>query len=419
MHHAQRAARRLALVVSIGAALAVGSSSVASAGTAVPQAGGDTPEVVATLKIESANVSVKKKNADNFKAAKEGQKLHAGDTIQTDTTGKAEINYGDNSWTRLDVATTFTIEKLSDDQGNRQVEGSLDTGKAWHRTTALTESQTFEQTGAGATAAVVGTAFGMQCDSPDHCVVYPVVDSVEWTGNNAIHLLAPLETCDSTSAIVCADTTFITPDQLPQWIIDNILLDVLAGYPYPFTVVVTDDGNAFFVPSEGSLPPPPPAPPAPPAFGANAVTITGSGGGGPSTPTGPNTVVSSEDETYTFFTVNATDPQGLPYTLAFTSLPNAAVGMLCAPTSGTVVNVCLGTNAFYTAVAGYEAITNNPSDPYNTTTQFAPDTVFAFAPADFEGSPDPTATSTATVTATDSSGASSSQDVPVEVTEND
>ena len=175
--------RRLGVVV---AALALGLAAAGSlasvAGAAVTTAA--KPKAVAVLKIQNPSVSVKKKGASDFKPAKDGQKLHEGDTVQTDATGLAEVDYSDDSYTRLDVSTTLKIVKLSDDQGNRQVETSVDAGRTWNRTAALTESQSFEQSGAGATAAVVGTAFSIQCDAPvapatvsEHCTTTGVVDT--------------------------------------------------------------------------------------------------------------------------------------------------------------------------------------------------------------------------------------------------
>ena len=72
---------------------------------------------IATLAVEKPNVSVKKKGSDTFVSATDGEKLHEGDTVQTDATGRATVNYTDSAYTRLDVNTTFTIEKLTEDQG--------------------------------------------------------------------------------------------------------------------------------------------------------------------------------------------------------------------------------------------------------------------------------------------------------------
>ena len=51
-----------------------------------------------------------------------------------------------------------TVTKLTDNQGNRQVNGTVLTGQTWNRTVALTQSESFQQQAAGASAAVAGTA---------------------------------------------------------------------------------------------------------------------------------------------------------------------------------------------------------------------------------------------------------------------
>ena len=250
----RRIVRSFALGTSLAVALAV-VGPLAAAGAA-----GGEEESFATLKVTAESVSVKAKGEDDFKPAADGDEVHAGDTVRTDATGKATIKYGDEAYTRLDVDTTFKITKLTDDQGNRQVQGTIESGSTWNRTTALTESESFEQTGADATAAVEGTAFGIECDTESHCVFTGVVDDVTLTGTDGEKLVAPLDQCDSTAGVLCAEITKLTPDQLPAWIIENLLLDVAEGFPWPFgtgTLQVAGD-TIVFVPS---APPPASAPP--------------------------------------------------------------------------------------------------------------------------------------------------------------
>jgi hypothetical protein len=267
-----RVGRGLAVVV-VGACLGVVSiGGIASAGEA--GGSGDT-EPLATLKVELPNVEVKKADADAFKKAKDGQKLREGDTVRTDATGRAEVDYGGDAYTRLDVNTTFTVESLTDDQGNRQVEGTIESGRTWNRTVALTESESFEQSGGGATAAVTGTAFAVDCESIEHCDFTAIVDITTLTGADGVQkLLTPLDQCDSTSGVLCGDITQISPDDLPQWITENLLRDLiergLDDGGLRGTLVIEDDGTVNFVPES---PPPPPV---------------GVGGGVVTNPTPPN-----------------------------------------------------------------------------------------------------------------------------------
>ena len=214
--------------------------------------------------------------------AKDGAKLREGDTVRTDATGQAEIQYGDDAYTRLDVDTTFTIESLTDDEGNRQVQGTLESGKTWNRTVSLTESESFEQTGAGATAAVEGTAFAVECTAVDHCVFTAIIHDTTLTGEDGdVRLLTPLDQCDSTSGELCGDITQIPADELPQWIADNLLRDLVErgidDGPLSGIIVVDVAGTVVF----RSTPPSTPAsnPPAPTVPGAPTGVSASAGDG--------------------------------------------------------------------------------------------------------------------------------------------
>ena len=229
------------------------------------------------------HVSVEAAGTTTFTPATDGEALHVGDTVQTDSVGLAEIDYAADSYTRLDVNTTFTITKLTDSQGNRQVNGTLQTGQTWNRTVALTQSESFQQQGAGTTAAVAGTAFVVDCTSPTQCTFTGVIDNVTLTGSNGqTQTLNPLNQCVSTSGNLCATPSQLTPDQvaLIQWIQTNVFLDLVEhglgnGIFDPFggTVAVTNGVVQSFTPStpgqDFTPPAPPSTPPAPPAVDQN------------------------------------------------------------------------------------------------------------------------------------------------------
>ena len=230
----------------------------------------ESNEAFATIgKIYSETVEIKKKDSDEFTSAAVGDELKVGDTVRTGETGRVRIDYDDDSFTRLDFQTTFTIKKLADDQGNRQVEGSLDDGNAWHRAEEITESESFEQTGAGATAAVVGTAFAIECDSPTHCVFKSVLGTVEQTGTGeVVNLLNPFQVCEATSGALCSEVQTLTLAQMIEefWTQYNLWLDMIEfGLgPGPFgsfsgTLVVEDGVIVSFTPDQpgggGTTPP--------------------------------------------------------------------------------------------------------------------------------------------------------------------
>jgi len=172
----RRSRRSLAVVAA--ATMAVASLSAigavgAPAGAAVLGAASNT----GTLTVEAPGVTVLKKGTPKFAKAKTAQKLKTGDTVQTDSTGFAEILFPDGSVTRLDSNTVFTLEELATSAGKRQIQGSVSTGQTWNRVQKLSESEgsSFEQKGGGATAAVLGTAFVTKCDLPAGGVAFKVV----------------------------------------------------------------------------------------------------------------------------------------------------------------------------------------------------------------------------------------------------
>jgi hypothetical protein len=309
-------------------------------------------EAVAILSILNPGVSVQRKGKDVFKPATDGQKLHVGDTVQTDGTGFAQVNYTDESFTRLDVDTTFTIESLTDDQGNRRIKGSVDSGRTWNRTTALTESESFEQEGAGATAAVVGTAFMTSCDTatPQVCTFTSAVHGITLTTiDGEVQDLAPLEVCDSTEitpedADLCASVSQLTLDAIlaNQWLLENLYLDGLAGFE---GIVVVEDGVVVSV-----TPTPPVTPPAdteeetPPAAApvidpSNPVLVQSCNFAYPGdvcaalgasvlpNPSFPAEGLFSHNSEDVYFKVNASaGPSALPFYVVFTILPNGDFG---------------------------------------------------------------------------------------------
>ena len=129
-----------------------------------------------TLTIETPGVTVLKKDGKAFTKGKNNGKVKAGDTVQTDATGFAEITFPDGTITRLDNNTVFTLDELSTKTGDRKVEGTVSAGQTWNRVQKLSENESFEQgNGNGATAAVLGTAFVTKCELPAGGTAFKVV----------------------------------------------------------------------------------------------------------------------------------------------------------------------------------------------------------------------------------------------------
>jgi hypothetical protein len=175
-NHSARGTRTLATLV-------VG---VMVAGTlAFTAAAAGAADSLASLKITADNVQIKQKGKANFVAAKNGQALKQGDTIKTDATGRAEIDYTDGSLTRLAGSTVFTISVLTNEKGGRQTQGTLSVGESWNRAAKVTETGSFEVKAGGTTAAVEGTAFVAKCvpksdgSQAVNCTFTAVVDDIK------------------------------------------------------------------------------------------------------------------------------------------------------------------------------------------------------------------------------------------------
>jgi hypothetical protein len=175
-NHSNRSARALALLV----------AGVLVAGTlAMTAAAAGAAEPLAKLKITADNVQVKQKGKSSFKDAKDGMALKQGDTIKTDATGRAEIDYSDGSLTRLAGSTVFTLSKLTSNKGGRQTQGTLSVGETWNRAAKVSETGSFEVKAGGTTAAVEGTAFVAKCvpatdgSQTVSCTFTAVVDNIK------------------------------------------------------------------------------------------------------------------------------------------------------------------------------------------------------------------------------------------------
>lgn len=171
-------------VVALSATMILATGVTAGAKTA------SSGTALANLKIIEDQVSIKVKGASTFAAAKDGQALRQGDTIKTDESGRAEIDYTDGSLTRLAGSTVFTISKLTNEQGGRQTQGTLSVGETWNRAAKVSETGSFEVKAGGTTAAVEGTAFVVKCvpkgDGTQQvtCTVTAVVDDIKVTSDD-------------------------------------------------------------------------------------------------------------------------------------------------------------------------------------------------------------------------------------------
>jgi len=233
-----------------GTAVVTAGALVASLCLVAAPAGAATKPTGA-LTVEAPGVTVLKKGTSDFKKGKTDEKIAIGDTIQTDASGLAQVKYNDGSITRLDHGTVFTVDKLVNKTGQRQIEGTVSAGQTWNRVQKLSESDTFTQKGNGASAIVGGTAFVTKCSLPSG-VAFTVVKTkkqlkklqkaskcdftlvdgkltLSALGKSVLMTRGQLTSVDATGNAGNAVT--LPPDQLynNQWISNNLNLDSQAG----------------------------------------------------------------------------------------------------------------------------------------------------------------------------------------------
>ena len=163
--------RRTGRTARIGAALLV-VGLVAAACSSSPSSTGK-------LKVSSTHVRTSDTSGGSPSVeAHTGESIAPGQLLATDATGLGQVNYPDGSLTRLDSNTTFKVVSLTSNSGGRQALGAVTVGKVWNRVTKLSRSGSFEVEAGGATAAVRGTSFAIECSKPNDCNVISVIHTV-------------------------------------------------------------------------------------------------------------------------------------------------------------------------------------------------------------------------------------------------
>ena len=86
-----------------------------------------------------------------------------GGTLETDSTGMAQVDFFDGSVLRLGPSSRYDVETLKDGE-DRAIIGSLEYGSAFNRVAELSGQQRYEMRTANAVAAVRGTSFVVKCE---------------------------------------------------------------------------------------------------------------------------------------------------------------------------------------------------------------------------------------------------------------
>lgn len=203
-------------------------------------AGGDTvvDEALARLAVLRDVVDVRPAEAEPFAAGVLGQDLDGGNQVRTGTPGFAEVSYRDGSLARLDASTTLTVTELATSPDTADVEVDLDAGRVWNRVRDLSESDGRYEVGSSVgVAAVRGTAFDVDCRTPDEAgCIFTVVEGEVAIANDAGQevVLSPIQQAPVAPDGSIGEVTDFTLDELlasDPWFALNLGLDAERGFP--------------------------------------------------------------------------------------------------------------------------------------------------------------------------------------------
>ena len=166
----------------------------------------------ATLTVYQPAASTSRNGAD-FADVSTGAVVHAGDSVKTDTKGRAAITLPDGTLTRLASDTTLKLDSAHFTKtGNlHDVTLSQQIGRTFTNGQRLATGATFNVKGKSATASVRGTKFEVLITADGKMTVKLFEGTLDFIGKNTVHLKAGQQaTADANGNI--GDPTPIVPD---------------------------------------------------------------------------------------------------------------------------------------------------------------------------------------------------------------
>ena len=166
----------------------------------------------ATLTVYQPAASTSRNGAD-FADVSTGAVVHAGDSVKTDTKGRAAITLPDGTLTRLASDTTLKLDSAHFTKtGNlHDVTLSQQIGRTFTNVQHLATGATFNLKGQAATASVRGTKFEVLITSDAKMTVKLFEGTLDFIGKNTVHLKAGQQaTADANGNI--SDPIPIAPD---------------------------------------------------------------------------------------------------------------------------------------------------------------------------------------------------------------
>lgn len=180
---------------------------------------------LAELRIREANVDVRSGSSD-FRQGTEGEALEPGDAVRTDTTGQAQIDFFDDSLTRLDADTTLVIRGLKNGSPGG-VLLTLEAGRTWNRVEpASSDQDRYEVRGVTASASALGTTYVSDCRQAPICYYLGIEGETEVKSPTDETMVIGPEDCvraDEAELRQCTDHEFEA--LMDDWVNENVAFD--------------------------------------------------------------------------------------------------------------------------------------------------------------------------------------------------
>jgi hypothetical protein len=177
----------------------------------------------AQLRIRQDAISVQHGSSD-LTAAQEGEDLGSGDTVRSDASGQAQIEFFDSSVVRIDGDTQVTLREVADRTDARDILLQMDGGRTWNRVAEMTSSRDrYEVRLPNGTVNVRGTTFLLDCRTQDTCYAVGFDGSTELTSS-----AGDKQTVDDGDCVRSTSDGLSTCDEKALGLIDNWVKENLA-----------------------------------------------------------------------------------------------------------------------------------------------------------------------------------------------
>ena len=146
----------------------------------------------AVLTVYQPTTSVQHGSGGSFASAATGGIVTAGDSVRTDSKGRAVITFPDGTFTRLASGTTITLDSAHFARTGNLHDAKLleQVGRTFTNVQHLVSGATFQVSGKTATATVRGTKFEVYITSDGTMTVKLFDGTLDFDGTNHVHLTA-------------------------------------------------------------------------------------------------------------------------------------------------------------------------------------------------------------------------------------